>query len=244
MLSRQAGYEFYSDNGQPIYRQLADALEDIIAKYYQLGDYLPSENELAMRFQVNRHTVRRAMDDLVAAGLIVRKQGKGALVINNYIEYSLAQGKFTATLDKLRKKSESEVVSNDVISCNSKIADYFGIEEGQPIIFIETLRHVDDQPMSLITHYLNPKYVSDIDQNYKSGSLHQCIKENYSIELLRNSAVISAVMPTHDDAFYLKSALSQPLLRVKSFNGIKSSPQEIVEVSVSRSRSDRFQIKV
>jgi GntR family phosphonate transport system transcriptional regulator len=229
---------------QPIYKQLAYSLEEMLAKDYQPGEYLPSENELAAHFGVNRHTVRRAMDDLVASGLILRKQGKGALIVNTHIEYSLSQGKFTATLDKLRKKSQSEVIKSDVVSCNAKVADYLGIEESQTVIIIETLRHVDDQPMSIITHFLNPEHVPDINDIYLGGSLHQCIEKNYGLTLVRSSALISAVMPTHDDAFYLKSALGQPLLKVKSFNTIQGDQKKIVEVSISRSRSDRFQIKV
>lgn len=229
---------------QPIYKQLAYTLEEMICKDYQAGEYLPSENDLAIRFNVNRHTIRRAMDDLVAAGFVLRKQGKGALVINNQIEYSLAQGRFTATLDKLRKSSSSEVLKKDVIPSNSKIAGYLNITAGDPVIVIETLRLVDEQPMSLITHFLNPEYVPDIEQVYNSGSLHTCIEENFGLSLVRTSALISAVMPDNDDAFYLKSSLAKPLLKIKSFNGLQDQPETLVEVSVSRSRSDRFQIKV
>lgn len=233
-----------NDSSQPIYKQLAYALEEMICKDYQPGDYLPSENDLAIRFHVNRHTIRRAMDDLVAAGFVLRKQGKGAMVINNQIEYTLSQGKFTATLDKLRKSSSSEVLKSDVIPCNSKVANYLGIEEGQPVIVIETLRWVDDQPMSLITHFLNPQYVPSIDSLYQGGSLHDCIEEHFGLSLIRTSALISAVMPDHDDAFHLKSSLTKPLLKVKSFNGLEDQPEILIEVSVSRSRSDRFQVKV
>ena len=55
------------DKSQPIYRQVASVLENMIFKNHKTGDYLPSENELALYFKVNRHTVRRALDDLVTA---------------------------------------------------------------------------------------------------------------------------------------------------------------------------------
>jgi len=46
------------DDNQPVYRQVAYALEDIILNDLEMGDFLPSENELSLRFGVNRHTVR------------------------------------------------------------------------------------------------------------------------------------------------------------------------------------------
>lgn len=242
-LSRQIDHSKTEDN-QPIYRQLAYALEEMISKDYQPGDYLPSENELAEKFSVNRHTVRRAMDDLVAAGFIVRQQGKGCLIINNQIEYSLSAGRFTASLDKLRLSSTSEILKSEIIECNHKIANYLGIDEGQPVTVIETLRFVEDQPMSIITHFLNTQRLPNIGNLYQSGSLHECIEKNYQIKLNRNSALISAVMPNHDEAFYLKCSLTRPLLKVKSFNTLVENSQQVIEVSVSRSRSDRFQIKI
>lgn len=230
--------------GQPIYKQLASALEGVICSDYKEGDYLPSENELAAHFNINRHTVRRATDDLVAAGFIVRRKGKGAMIINNQVEYTLAAGRFTDTLDKLRRQSHSVVLSKRHAQCTKKIADYLAIKEGASVIIIDTLRLVDDEPMSLITHHLNPEYVSGIDDYYQGGSLHDCIEQQCGVSLCRTSALISAVMPNNEEALHLKSSLVRPLLKIKSFNGLASSPEEIVEVSISRSRSDRFQIKV
>lgn len=240
-LSRQ----FNSDNDNaPIYRQLTDALESIINKEYQPGSYLPSENELAEYFSVNRHTVRRALDELVNAGLILRQQGKGSLVINNSIEYAFNTGRFTASLDKLRISSASQVIKSDIIHCNQKVADYLNIEVGEEVTVIETLRSVNDQPVSIISHFLNKKILPDIELHYQSGSLHNCIEKHYGIQLIRSSALISATMPNQDDAFYLKCPSNRPLLKIKSFNTNKEKTQQMVEFSISRNRSDRFQIKI
>ncbi len=232
------------DQNQPIYRQVASVLENMIFKNHKTGDYLPSENELALYFKVNRHTVRRALDDLVTAGYVLRQKGKGSLIINDQIEYALNTGRFTASLDKLRRQSSSVVIKSDVVPSTLKMAVYLGIEVADPVVVIETLRLVDKQPVSLITHFLNPKLVPDIQHSYKSGSLHQHIEDTYTLKLKRVSALISAVMPIVEDAFHLKIALTQPLLKIKSINVLELSRESIVEVSISRNRSDKFQISV
>lgn len=233
-----------NEDNQPVYRQVAYALEDMILNDLEMGDYLPSENELSIRFGVNRHTVRRAVDDLVSAGFVARHQGKRSQVINNQIQYPLKAGRFTASLDKLRLQSKSQLLKTTIVASTPKISDYLGLDTGSPVIVIDTLRFVDDQPISSITHFLNPHFVEGIEKTYHGGSLHHCIEENYALRLQRTTALISAVMPTHQDAIDLKVSLTQPLLRIKSFNAVAGDNKKIVEVSISKNRSDRFQIKV
>ena len=71
----------------PIYRQVALLLEQDIRSHLKPGDLLASEMKLASRFKVNRHTVRRSIDQLVRAGLVVKQQGRGTQVVSNQIEY-------------------------------------------------------------------------------------------------------------------------------------------------------------
>ena len=65
---------------------------------------MPSENELAGRFGVNRHTVRRAVEDLIAAGLLERRHGVGTFVLDAPADYLLARGtRFTETFESLAR---------------------------------------------------------------------------------------------------------------------------------------------
>ena len=61
--------------GETVYSQIARSLEDEIQRFYRTGSYLPSEQELALRYAVNRHTVRRAIEQLIKRGLVVDKTG-------------------------------------------------------------------------------------------------------------------------------------------------------------------------
>ena len=65
----------------PQYKQIYEHLRAMISDGdYVSGDLLPSEQALCMRYQVARLTVRRALEQLTADGLIVRHQGKGSIV--------------------------------------------------------------------------------------------------------------------------------------------------------------------
>ncbi len=71
------------------YQQIAAQLEQELRTQYRCGDYLPSEQQLAERYQVNRHTLRRAVDQLVERGWLQRRHGVGILVLMRPYDYPL-----------------------------------------------------------------------------------------------------------------------------------------------------------
>ena len=73
MLSKKA-------NPPPLYAQVKRALQMEIENQMKPGDLIPSEPALEERFGVSRITVRRALDELVSEGIIVRQQGLGTFV--------------------------------------------------------------------------------------------------------------------------------------------------------------------
>src|SRR5215469_9853861 len=93
-------YAVSREQGESLYAQIARQLEQEIGNGYAPGDFLPSEGELASRFGVDRHTLRRAIDELVEAGLVERRHGRGILVLDNQIDYQIGKStRFTENLN-------------------------------------------------------------------------------------------------------------------------------------------------
>jgi len=82
------------NTGESVYRQICRILEQEIKSAYEAGDYLPVEVELAARFSVNRHTLRRAIDELVSMGLVERQHGRGNLILGEALEYKVGEKTF------------------------------------------------------------------------------------------------------------------------------------------------------
>lgn len=78
------------------YQEIAAKLEQELRQHYRCGDYLPAEQQLAARFEVNRHTLRRAIDQLVEKGWVQRRQGVGVLVLMRPFDYPLNAGRVLA----------------------------------------------------------------------------------------------------------------------------------------------------
>ncbi|MGQ7092503.1 DNA-binding transcriptional regulator FrlR, partial [Escherichia coli] len=64
-------------------------LDDIAQGVYQAGQQIPTENELCTQYNVSRITIRKAISDLVADGVLIRWQGKGTFVQSQKVENAL-----------------------------------------------------------------------------------------------------------------------------------------------------------
>ncbi|MGC8491850.1 MAG: GntR family transcriptional regulator [Syntrophobacteraceae bacterium] len=137
------------ENGETIYSQISKALRSEILQHYRLGDCLPAEPQLAERFAVNRHTLRRAVDVLVAEGIVQRRHGRGTFVTAP-LQYPITQGtRFTENLAKISKNIETLLLRKLIIPARGGVAEKLGLDIESPVIWLETLRMVEDLPFCI-----------------------------------------------------------------------------------------------
>ena len=123
------------------YQEIAAKLEQELRQHYSCGDYLPAEQQLAARFAVNRHTLRRAIDQLVEKGWVQRRQGVGVLVLMRPFDYPLnAQARFSQNLLDQGSHPTSEKLLSVLRPASGHVADALGITEGENVIHLRTLR--------------------------------------------------------------------------------------------------------
>ncbi|MCG9789754.1 phosphonate metabolism transcriptional regulator PhnF [Vibrio barjaei] len=226
----------------PVYLDIASVLEQEVRERYVPGDYLPPEGQLAQRFDVNRHTLRRAIDELVNTGMVQRHQGKGNMVIRQPSEYHVHSGAhFTKNLIEQGARPRCEVIQHRVFVAPMDIAANLGVVEGSKIIHIRTLRKTEECPRTIIDHYLSNIEWWSILKNYQSGSLHEFIKRGLDIELERKETRVGAKTPTGEECRLLQITQNTPILRVKTKNVIKGTDM-VAEFSTSNSRSDATEI--
>jgi GntR family transcriptional regulator, phosphonate transport system regulatory protein len=139
------------NSGESVYCQISLILEQEIKSVYEAGDYLPVEIDLAARFSVNRHTLRRAVDELVLKGLVERQHGRGNLILGEALEYKVGEKtRFTERLESLGKLASTKVIRKIVVPAYGGVARRLAIKEDSFVLMIETLRHVDDRPYQVI----------------------------------------------------------------------------------------------
>jgi GntR family phosphonate transport system transcriptional regulator len=236
-------YAIERGNGTALYVQIAQVIEKEFISHSTPGDRLPPEHELADRFGVNRHTLRRAVDELIANGILTRQRGVGIFVANQLIDYQVCAGtRFTQTLTELGATSDSKVVRKMTIIAPLSVSKVLKILPEAPVLWIETLRRVEGVPFCVISHFLPLTPYGASLPDYSGGSLHDLLIERFG-RLRRTESLVTAVMPQGDDAKNLGISYTRPILRVKSLN-VLAEDGSPVEYSITRFRADRVQLRI
>lgn len=237
-------YPIARDNGIAIYAQIAQSLEREIVDVYAPGTPLPPEGALAQRFGVNRHTLRRAVDELIALGLVERQHGRGVYVTDCLLDYRVGtNSRFTETFNALGLSTNSRVIRKLAIPATRGVAKHLVVAVDDPVVWIETLRHADGRPLCLISHFLPMRDFAPLLDTYAEGSLHEHLESSFGCVLRRTESLVTAVLPQGDDAKLLAIPPNRPVLRVKSLN-IDARSNRPVEYAVTRFRADRIQLRI
>jgi GntR family phosphonate transport system transcriptional regulator len=232
------------ERGGALHAQIARQLEQEIGQVYGLGAWLPPETELALRFGVNRHTVRRAIDHLVDGGLLDRRHGRGNCVIGTLVDYPIGSAtRFTETLQAQGIAADTRVLHKQIIPANSTVACRLKLGSGEQVYWIETLRHADGLPLCVGSHFLPAERFRQVGDLYEGGSLHQHLQDLYSVAVRRTECLVTAKLPQGDDARLLSMPRNRPVLRIKSLN-VDAASSVPVEYVVSRFRADAVQLSM
>ncbi|MCF7200740.1 phosphonate metabolism transcriptional regulator PhnF [Pseudomonas oligotrophica] len=225
---------------EPLYLELAGVLRREL-RDYRSGDFLPSEMQLARRFSVNRHTLRRAIDELVHEGRLLRRQGKGTQVLQRPLVYPLqADSAYSDALAALGVRTEARLLACRQLSASAEEARHLQLAEGAALIELSTLRLLDGEPVSLIRHRYCASHAERL-ADYQGGSLRRYLGER-GLPLTRRFSLIGARLADRDEAAQLLMPLRMPLLSVFTLSCDASGRP--VEIALSASRSDRFQYQV
>ncbi len=223
------------------YQEIAALLEQELRKNYRCGDYLPAESQLAARYAVNRHTLRRAIDQLVEKGWVQRRQGVGVLVLMRPFDYPLnAQARFSQNLLDQGSHPTSEKLLAVLRPASSHVADALGVTEGDDIIHLRTLRRVNGIAVCLIDHYFAELAWWPALQQFNSGSLHEVIQARLGITLQRTQTRISARRAQAKESRLLEIPNMAPLLCVRTLNH-REGETTPAEYSVSLTRADMIE---
>ena len=119
-------------DGVALWRQIASRLQqDIGAGTYPPGGRLPTEAELSQQFRVNRHTVRRALEELSRGGLVRVEQGRGSFVAEDVLEYAVEpRTRFSEWIRRHNKEPSGRVLQLKETAADSHVAAGLGIRPG------------------------------------------------------------------------------------------------------------------
>ena len=229
--------------GTPLYHQLAEQiLLQIQEQIFLPGDKLPSEAILGEKYHVSRVTVRKAVELLVADGILVRQQGKGTFVLPsspiNRMSKKLTS--FSATCQRSGKIPSTRVYLREFAPLPRWAEKFFSPSapsaDNTTGIVLERLRYADSIPV-ILEWSLFPQKFDFLLQADVSGSLHQELYK-HGLDPHTCMSVPDVCLATQEEAKLLQVYSGKPLLMIKSYyTDCKNQPLYVSKEIVV---SDRF----
>jgi GntR family transcriptional regulator len=203
----------------PLYQQIKSLLVTALdAGEWKPGEAIPSEIELAARFQVSQGTVRKAVDELAAENLLLRRQGKGTFVATHLEPRVRFRFLRLAPNEGAPEPAQSKVLDCRRLRAHADVARALDIKSGDPVVAIRRLLSFSNTPTVIDDIYLPGALfkglTADLLNDY-SGPLYGLFESEFGINMVRADEKIRAVGAPDDVALALGVASSIPLLCVE-----------------------------
>lgn len=203
----------------PLYQQIKALItQSLQSGEWKPGDLIPSEIELASRFKVSQGTVRKAIDELSAENLVVRRQGKGTFVATHH--EARAQFRF---LRLMPDAGEAHYPDNRIIEVKrlrapAEVARLLDIKSGDSVVFIKRVLSFDGEPTILEELWLPGLIFKGLTAErlteYK-GPMYGLFETEFGTHMIRAAEQIRAVSANEEVAGLLTVAVNTPLLSVE-----------------------------
>ncbi|NHR07508.1 phosphonate metabolism transcriptional regulator PhnF [Chromobacterium haemolyticum] len=208
-------------SGVAVWRQIENSLaEQIAIGGLRAGERLPTELQLAERFCVNRHTIRRAVATLVERGLLRVEQGRGTFVQDNAIDYAISKRtRFSQNMASQNLNSDIDILASDTVPANAELAELLQVAVGEPLLRIKTLSRVELRVVDWATLFFPAVRFPGLPEIYRrERSVTRALAHFGVDDYTRRFSRVTARLPDSETVDYLGIPKNRPVLHVKSLN--------------------------
>lgn len=139
----------------PLYFQVSRQIEAAIdSGQLGPGDRLENEISLADRWGLSRPTMRRAIQELVDKGLLVRRRGIGTQVVHGRVKRRMDLTSLFDDLSRSDQKPATRVLARELVPAPGHVAERLGVRLGTDVLYLERLRSARDEPLAVMRNWL------------------------------------------------------------------------------------------
>lgn len=225
--------------GDPLWAQLlADLRRRVAAGAFR--DAFPGELALVEEYGVSRHTVREALRQLRAEGVVTAARGRKPRLGPVEVEQRLgALSSLFAAVEERGLEQRSDVRTLETRR-DGVVAVRLGLEESTPLVYLERVRRAGDEPLALDRVWL-PADVAHplLDVDFRHTALYTELLSHCGISLTGGREQVRAVLPTRGERQLLQVPTGVALLAVERTGCLDGRPLEVRHTLV---RGDRFAV--
>ena len=232
-------------SGVALWRQIERILEtEISSGQFRPGTRMATELDLARRFNVNRHTIRRALADLQENGLIRIEQGRGTFVHEDLVDYPVGRRtRFSENLIRQSRVPESTLLRGVEVAADAMVAGALSLPVGATVVVLDTVGEADGVRVCVSSRYYPKALVPGLIEHVaETGSVTEALRRIGVEDYFRQYTRVTARLPSAEDARYLHQPKTRPVLVAESMSVDREGRS--LEYGLTRFASDRIQLIV
>lgn len=228
------------------YQQIAsDIKEHILNGDYRPNEQLPFEKDLCETYNASRMTVKKALDLLVAEGLVVKRRGSGSFIkdiTEEEIQEIIEKKQFSGlTNTSLGHEVTSKVLDFKIVNADEKIANTFKIDKDDFVYFIHRVRYVDGEPMVIEKTYMPLSIAGGIKIEDVNRSIYNFLQKKLGLKIQSAHSTVRIKKADEFDKEYLLLIDGEPIAEVEKVMYLENG--RAFEYSFTRHRYDKFEFK-
>jgi GntR family transcriptional regulator len=218
----------------------------ILSGEYMAGKQLPLEKEMCVSYGVSRITIKRALDELVKQGLVIKRRGSGTFVKSvedEDIRELSALRQFTGFSETYKScKVETTVIQFDIVHPSAEVAAKLQMTEEDFVYNIIRARSADGRPIVVEYTQMPIGLIPGIKHAILEKSIYAYIQKELQLKIQSAHRTLRAVMPNDLEKEYLHiKDQVMPLLEVEQVAFLDDGRP--FEYSISRHRGDEIEFK-
>lgn len=161
----------------PIYYQVSQRIEKAINDgRLTPGSRLENEISLGDRLGLSRPTIRRAIQELVDKGLLVRRRGIGTQVVHGQVTRGVDLTSLFDDLIRSGKKPVTKILDMKVLPADSRVANELSVAEGSPTLYLHRVRLADSAPVAVMENWLPGDFTDLNSKDVIEHGLYQVLR--------------------------------------------------------------------
>lgn len=203
----------------PIYYQLAKILEGQIRRgELKPGEALPTEMEITNRYEISRMTVRRAISELVSAGMVYAQQGKGTFVASPKLDNVVFElNNFNDEITRRGLHGKTTLLEAKILKPDEQLKAKFAIdEENIRFLFFRTVLSAEGERLAYemkYTFYSKRKPILELE--LKDPSLPGLVSTHSDFLPVSSKRVLQVALPTPEEASILGISTNSPVFLIE-----------------------------
>ncbi|MFN0159793.1 MAG: GntR family transcriptional regulator, partial [Burkholderiales bacterium] len=228
----------------PLYHQIKESItRQIVSGRWRPGYELPSETSLCVHFGVSRGTLRRALDDLVNQGLIVRQQGRGTFVAKRKFEGSVLGSYRNYRVGAVPHDPVSRLLSVGRKRASPDLQRLLQIGRAAEVFEIVRVQFMEGVPITLSVSFIPTSLASGLDRaDLEHELFYDLLEERYGLHFLRAEEYLEPAIADEFVAGHLGIAEGAPVFLVERHSFLAGDkPGEFRQAYM---RGDRYRYRI